>query len=376
MFPLPYRPFGAFRLLLAGLVVLQHFTANAAPAWWHDRFTGLSPGSAAVLVFFAMSGFVIGEAVDRIYHARPGAFLFNRFLRIAPHFAIAMLASVALHYVLLRAGTLSIERGEVPPSALVGAFAPGAVLTNVLGFLPIPLRRWAPYDFLNVAWAVRIEVAFYLAVGASLVAARWVAAPRRVLLASMAAGACLLALGASLGLLPGKVGLVAYFAFGWSLYGAIQGSKWATLFAFGCCAAMARSFVAHPTYTLPDGIEANYAADFGLAVGLLIAMVLLARATLAKGRSRNVDQALGAVTFPLYVYHMNVLVLVASVPRAYTMEGYAAGMALSFAVAWLMHQGVDPLVDRLRDRVRGERLTEAKAAARQSLAGHDIISRM
>ncbi len=107
MLPLAYRPFGAFRLLLAGLVVFQHFTANAAPAWWHDRFIGLSPGSAAVLVFFAMSGFVIGEAADRIYHARPGAFLFNRFLRIAPHFAIAMSASIALHYVLLRAGTRS-----------------------------------------------------------------------------------------------------------------------------------------------------------------------------------------------------------------------------------------------------------------------------
>ena len=73
MLPLAYRPFGAFRLLLAGLVVFQHFTANAAPAWWHDRFIGLSPGSAAVLVFFAMSGFVIGEAADRIYHARPEA---------------------------------------------------------------------------------------------------------------------------------------------------------------------------------------------------------------------------------------------------------------------------------------------------------------
>lgn len=73
MFPLQYRPFGAFRLLLDGLVVFQHFTAHAAPVWWHDRFTGLLPGSAVVFVFFAMSGFVIGEAVDRIYHARPGA---------------------------------------------------------------------------------------------------------------------------------------------------------------------------------------------------------------------------------------------------------------------------------------------------------------
>jgi hypothetical protein len=53
-----YRSFGGFRLLLAVLVMVQHFGADLAPA---PLATALAPyltGSVAVLVFFALSGFV------------------------------------------------------------------------------------------------------------------------------------------------------------------------------------------------------------------------------------------------------------------------------------------------------------------------------
>src|SRR5271165_2151975 len=65
-----YRHFGGFRLVLAALVMLQHFAADLAPEQLAKVFAPYALGGMAVLVFFAMSGFVITEAVDCVYRER------------------------------------------------------------------------------------------------------------------------------------------------------------------------------------------------------------------------------------------------------------------------------------------------------------------
>ena len=87
-----YRYFGSFRLLLATLVMAQHFGADLAPAPLAAALAPYMTGSVAVLVFFALSGFVITEAVDSVYRGRPVPFLTNRLLRIVPHFLLAVVA--------------------------------------------------------------------------------------------------------------------------------------------------------------------------------------------------------------------------------------------------------------------------------------------
>ena len=59
-----YRNFGAFRLLLAVMVMAQHLFAAFAPTDVALLANRYEVGSVAVLVFFALSGFVIVEAVD------------------------------------------------------------------------------------------------------------------------------------------------------------------------------------------------------------------------------------------------------------------------------------------------------------------------
>src|ERR1700760_2948596 len=92
-----YRYFGGLRLLLAALVMLQHFAADMAPVALGRVVVPYTVGSVAVLVFFALSGFVITEAVDCVYRKRPGAFLTNRMLRIGPHFVLAIALSMLAH---------------------------------------------------------------------------------------------------------------------------------------------------------------------------------------------------------------------------------------------------------------------------------------
>src|SRR5947209_2601884 len=92
-----YRYFGGLRLVLAALVMLQHFAADLAPVPLARAVAPYAVGSMAVLAFFALSGFVITEAVDRVYRDRPGAFLANRLLRIGPHFVLAVALSILAH---------------------------------------------------------------------------------------------------------------------------------------------------------------------------------------------------------------------------------------------------------------------------------------
>jgi peptidoglycan/LPS O-acetylase OafA/YrhL len=104
--PYRYRPFGTFRLILALFVVCQHFVANAAPVGnLYATFLPYELGSLAVLVFFCLSGFVITEAVDQVYARKPAAYLINRFLRIVPHFVVAVVISIVIHRLFFDGGT-------------------------------------------------------------------------------------------------------------------------------------------------------------------------------------------------------------------------------------------------------------------------------
>src|ERR1700674_3460490 len=125
-----YRYFGSFRLLLAFLVLIQHFLANVAPEALASLFMSLEVGSVAVLVFFSLSGFVIFEAADQIYQDRPASFFANRLLRIVPHFLVAVTAAILLYYFFDATKTLRIARDGVLPDET--AFAIKNILVNYL----------------------------------------------------------------------------------------------------------------------------------------------------------------------------------------------------------------------------------------------------
>jgi peptidoglycan/LPS O-acetylase OafA/YrhL len=350
----PYRHFGAFRLLLAILVMFQHFTANAAPQALRDAMQLYWGGDIAVLIFFCLSGFVIAEAVDCVYFERPVAFILNRFIRIVPHFIAAILLSICLHYVFFSLGTLRVGRDVSITPDFANAFGLRDILLNCVGFLPIPLRNLAHYDFLDVAWAVRIEMAFYLAVFFILVAIARFSWPRFVGLAVMAAGAVLLYGLSATGLLPPKIGLVAYFAFGYSLYVATTGNRTAFWFSCACVPAILIHFAKHPNYTVTPSVGRDLTTDFLMLGLLLTVMIFLACNRFA--RFRQADRFLGEITYPLYMYHVNVLVFLLSMTAGYHYGIYLAGMVLSVLVAYAVSATLDPLVNRLRDRIRGRRV--------------------
>src|ERR1700722_2845567 len=140
--------------------MLQHFSAHATPDGSVYHF--LLPyevGSLAVLVFFCLSGFVISEAVHKVYSDKPLAYMVNRLLRIAPHYIIAVIISMCIHYVFFRSGTLRLAR-DIPlaENFSMTAFTMRDVVLNCLGFLPV--NYFFHYDFLAIGWAIRVEMVF------------------------------------------------------------------------------------------------------------------------------------------------------------------------------------------------------------------------
>ncbi|WP_298957951.1 acyltransferase [uncultured Methylobacterium sp.] len=358
MTDLAYRPFGAFRLLLAVKVLQQHFLANLAPAGLAQAAQPYEIGSVSVLVFFALSGFVICEAADRVYGGRPGAFLANRLLRIVPLFVAATVLAIAVCWLFHALGTLRLDRSGAGLPA--GALSARNLALNLLGFLPFS-NVAATFNLVPVAWAVRLEMLFYLAVavalGLSWLARRldrpaWTFARTSLAVAALSAPLFVLAV---LRRLPETFALAPYFWFGGALYFAVAGrSRGAAAVVAVSLGAIVWEFAARPGQHSGLGFERAVAVQFALLLGLLAAIAGLAR--LRIGGLARTDRALGDLTYALYLSHCAVMVAVLSVTTGFTLPGYLAGLALGVPVALGLHRLIEPAVDRARDAIRGGRL--------------------
>lgn len=118
---------GAFRLLLALLVVVSHLSS-------------INIGRPAVFAFFMLSGYWVLRMYDEKYQ-KTSAFYASRFLRIWPPFAIAFLLAYAASALL----------SEPPaPQILSGLLLFGIATTG--------------QDVLGTAWSLDLELQFYLTV--------------------------------------------------------------------------------------------------------------------------------------------------------------------------------------------------------------------
>lgn len=363
-----YRFFGAFRLVLAILVLLQHFFANVAPESWMRAAHPYAIGEVAVLAFFALSGFVICEAIDRFYTRRPVAFILNRLLRIIPHFAVAMLISILVHAVFLKLGSLAYGRS----SSLLpdGAFSSGNLLRNLLGFLPAADRNMS-YNFLEIAWTIRVEVMFYavafLGIGLNCLGLGG-RRPLGIRADAAAVGTLVVALFAlSLaGWAPAMFHFVPHFAFGIAAYLALMEREGSVLLGVAALAGITLEAVYRASEQASAGSEEAWMAQTILLFVLLTVMCLAA--TLRTRRFVAADQILGKLTFPLYLIHQSVMVAVLSVAGSNSVASFAVAVVLSFATAGALCAIVDPTIDRLRNTVRGRRIDGRSARRAEAVS--------
>lgn len=347
-----YRPLGTFRFLLALMVVAQHFT-NIGPLGFRSAVAPLEAGSLAVLAFFAVSGFVIAEAIETFYRSRPAAFLTNRVIRIFP----PLLATFALTVAVL--GVLFLMGPVAHPDVTVGEPLHPSVLSarnlvaNVLWWLPgLKSLLGAPdLKLVVVAWSIRVEVLFYLVMAGLLVLpARWYRP------GLMATAAAMLALfGAFVaGKGPDVLQFVPYFVFGVALFYALTGHRVAlvplALAIAGCAAQMRVSvMIDNPALVAAYGAMPHLSRA-ALLTGCLALIPLLA--SMSAGRWQRIDQFLGDMSYPVYLNHCIVLPAVRTYAPDLSAVGLAAVLVYVLALSYVMHALVEPTLVRLRARIR------------------------
>ncbi len=348
--PYRYREFGVFRFFLAVCVLAQHLVVNAAPM---GRIYATVPpyeiGSLSVLVFFCLSGFVITEAATVLYADKAFAYLTNRFLRIVPHFLIAVIIGISIHWIFFHVGTLRLSDRAHPELVTVDMFDWLNLVVNLFAFLP-GTRRLMSYDFVGVIWAVRIEMVFYLTVFLCLV----LPSRRRPQL-KQAAPLIVVGLALLMLLVSRQFGFFFFFLYGVLLYD-WRAHRTALV---GCVAGMTLFF-----WLIPVDGGADYTRAVLPQYLLLVAFTgIMTWLALRSGTYRRIDQRCGDLTYPLYVNHENIIVLTLSITAGYHYSTLVVGFLMSLLVSYCLMRLVDPMVNRVRDVIRGRRLTRPVVTA-------------
>jgi peptidoglycan/LPS O-acetylase OafA/YrhL len=351
-----YRLFGSYRAALALAVVVSHSQPMLGP-----NFVGsIELGNIAVMSFFVLSGFIISEAGSTFYRGRPLAFLANRFWRIAPIYWLALAISIAVHFFLTRAGLLTFpDAYATPPHDL---FSVRTITANVFGIFPFLSRTGLTgdvgYGFVRFAWAVMVEVIFYLAAFGCFCAATLLPGLRTIVYGGAVAGALALhVVNDYWRPVFDALTFAPYFALGVCLYGMLSGSPLAIAGASLSFAEVILHYLRYAQGRIRLA-EAFNAATLPVVVSLCV-MALMPALIIVLSRMRAgheaiaVDRRLGELSYPMYVTHYTVLVVMVSLTVGQGWRDFIVTLIASVCLAWLVALAVETPLRSIRNQIRG-----------------------
>lgn len=306
--------------------------------WLPSFIATLRLGNVGVFSFFLLSGFVITEALDLFYRGAARRFLTNRLLKLGPAYWSAVIVAYAIFAFLDR------------PELRLDAWAIIVNFSLLLGFL----KSGNNLNLLSLAWAVLVEVQFYV-----LVALIFTTATR--LRAGGAFIACCGVIALALYVFVfqthaeqrffGVFRFAPYFVCGAAYYyGITRRHPIAWLIT-----TIALVFSLHAFWTYGTGL--GQVDPTHSTVAFVVMMVIfagLAHLWTSDARER-VDKRLGDLTYALYLVHTPVVLLVESWNFS-NPSSVVAVVTLSFVLTISIYAFVERPVTRLRDRVRGVRL--------------------
>jgi peptidoglycan/LPS O-acetylase OafA/YrhL len=221
------------------------------------------------------------------------------------------------------------------------------VTGGLLGLLPA-LRTLMPADpleFIPFTWTLRLEMAFYIAVTVALIAANKTGSRFVVPVAIAAAYFASVA-----ALLCGRHGILStapMFLTGLAIWrlGAARGpARWILLTAV--LPAFWLGFLSLGQYPHPARV-----AQFAVLAGLIGLFAALS-ATKAPATWKSLDRRLGDLSYPLYLNHYVVGVVLTDLCTYRGVPLYVLAAALSVALASGMASAVDRPLMSLRNRLR------------------------
>lgn len=357
---------GLFRLLLALAVVVDH----------SDTFlkSHTLPGAFAVETFFVISRFYMALILDRKYRFSGGtaAFYQQRYLRLYPMYAVAVLTTLAVCgvYTLLLNRPMGrlvawMEHGsQLDPLSLFFLLASQATLIGIdvvvncgLAGSPMSLHLspfWQSESFPSLrfivvpaSWSLSVEILFYLF--APLLVRR------RVWVLGVLVGASL-SLRQISGILVGPLKFPA--SLGFFLMGAlafrllplartwVAGRNWLRWITAG---GVLLGIFAYKAIPLPDAVRYPLFIGFiSLAIPILFAATERAR----------FDRTIGEISYPLYLLHQITLFGAEPILRRLPGVTHDLGVLLiTVAAAGAAYFAIDRPLEQWRarrfDRIRG-----------------------
>ncbi|MCB1488913.1 MAG: acyltransferase [Bauldia sp.] len=367
--------FGVFRFLLALCVVAQHLQ-NLPPANLKAALEPLEIGSNAVLAFFMLSGYIITSAYYRFYYNRPVNFIINRLLRVYPTYIIALFLFIAITYAIYP--SIDIVIPDTGTSYFSG-MTPENIVSNI--FLLIPFYDRLPFvavsvPFIGIAWAVRVEMLFYIFFFAAALFCSLSGRSLRRILAILFPVFVALFLYQYVTTRTTQLQFIPYFAFGIAAFFAEQnhlarmrgmpgslgqffGSFGSPLLAMSICLVL---IVMHQLGR-PSHHEVGFARDFGLQLAIILSfigafLVLLwvsITDRISSAATKRTDKALGDLSYPLYLNHIIwILVLDRIVQHSLGATFFAVAVAIGYSA--IVSRLSEPFFVALRDRIRGQSL--------------------
>jgi peptidoglycan/LPS O-acetylase OafA/YrhL len=367
----PYRAFGGFRLLLALVVVVSHGAWIAEGTGLGGLLIGGRFGSAAVLTFFVLSGYVMSEAVTTFNSGRPRSFAVNRMLKIVPPFLAALVLSVAVHGIALQTGGLlqgiAFEGYSSVPKEMFTASNLLQNLAAIVPFAPLDMMRsWMGdrYLFVRYIWAVQVEMEFYAILFVLLLAQPMIGSRlgRGGRIACVAAAIALVMANQLLFRFSGSLQYAPYFALGALVYFHSPAMPQLRLPLVATCLLIGvhqLQFIfgvtpLAPGWFAPLSDPMKWRSSLLLAV-LLIGFVALQGVRLPRGLAR-LDRRLGDLSYPIYLNHYTVLVAYAAwIPKQMSPTwGLLGVVAVAMVLAAVTQYLVERPMAAWRDRVRGQ----------------------
>jgi peptidoglycan/LPS O-acetylase OafA/YrhL len=349
-----YRPLGILRFVLALMVLVQHFDSDIASDAIKRIIFPYAPGNIAVLCFFILSGFIICEAYHYNYHDRPFAYLKNRFVRIFPGYWAALLISILIHWMLLQhySHLRSPDHHEISSRH----FMLHNLIRNFLFIIP-PVRlnfSAINYSFIPYAWALQTEMMFYLTlfiIGVSYqYLKRYISWPQGYWLSFAAFLGIAAGSAVQMHLLPRQLAFGSYFAFGGSMFFYLSGKRGALFVLIPAFIQMLWHFYSYDTEDFAI-ISANRPGQLALFIIILMLIVLLAT---IKIRSEKIDKWAGNFSYPLYLNHYVVIVVIVNIASQFTTSDLWCGLISSLFLSCFIFWVVDKPLIKVRRAIRQE----------------------
>ena len=328
---------GAFRLWLALVVVLHHFTR-------------IEIGKAPVLVFFALSGFW----VHRVWNARYSAtrapwltFIISRWWRIAPVMVLTSVIAMAT-LIAVRSPELPAITGQPLRQIASAVFA--------LGYAQLSERPVGP------AWSLDVEMQFYLIAPILAQMVRRVSA-----LAAMLGAMVVFQLGLMFYPEVALPVFVPFFVLGMVAsqhqWKAPSGSLSGGLLAASVALVVALQFSPWQGDFLRE--NGNWSPLFNILIAALALPHALASVT---RRGDRADAVLADQSYIVYMMHWPVIVIFRATDWGSPAQTMAAAMALCALIgslSWLVWRHVDVPINRMRQRWVDARRTDALVSRAQ-----------